>query len=241
MRLISVSSGKLLELGEGEKAPSSKRALTGIGELDRFFGGGIARAAVHELLFPPQAESPMFLALLLAKKPEAGNPSDVIVISDPKRLLYPPAAVQLGIPLSRLYLLHPDNRSQELWAIGECLASAGVSAVVAELGSLTQVEARRLQLAAERGRTLGVFMRPAGKASSIYAAATRTLVTAAPMPSTGQTQGWMLQLLHGHGHAIGSSLLLEYNREEHSLHTTLQLAHHAGDAKTDGTKRRASA
>jgi len=154
-----------------------------------------------------------------------------IVISDPQRRLYPPAAAQLGIPLSRLYLLHPRNREEELWALAECLASGGTCAVVAELGKLSQVEARRLQLAAERGKSLGLWVRPAGTISSIYAAATRFLVEPVPATATGCCQRWRIQLLHGHGCQVGKSIVLEYNREEHTVHSTSELADRAGAAE----------
>lgn len=166
----------------------------------------------------------------LSQLPDEHSSSGVIVISDPQHKLYPPAAAQLGISLARLYLLHPSSRQQELWAIGECLASEGVCAVVAELGTLNQVEARRLQLAAERGGSVGLFMRPAGKSSDIYAAATRILVT--PAPATPVAQRWNLEILHGHGCQVGKSAMLEYNREEHTVHTSEQLADHKTAAKT---------
>jgi hypothetical protein len=195
-------------------------------------GEGSAPAAMGGVSLAP---TPDLSQLPDETKPQsAGVSAGVIVISDPKRKLYPPAAAQLGIPLARLYLLHPANREQELWAIGECLASAGVCAVVAELGAMNQVEARRLQLAAERGGSIGVFIRPSGKSSDIYAAATRMLVT--PAPATAVAQRWKLEILHGHGCQVGKNVVLEYNREEHTVHTSAELADHKADEKTKTTR-----
>jgi len=248
MKFITAHAGRLVELSDWQQS-AARRLKTGLRQLDDLYGAaGLIRGAVHELLHPARAARPMFPAMLLAKSalvpepavPVSGvslaslpslksNPPDlhsagVIVISDPRQQLYPPAAAQLGIPLSRLYLLHPRNHQEELWAIGECLASAGVSVVVASLGSLTQVEARRLQLAAERGGTVGLIIRPTGKTSEIYASVTRTLIT--PAPATATSQRWNLQVIHGQGCQVGKGITLEYNREEHFMHTTSQLEHH---------------
>lgn len=260
MRFLSVHSGQLVELGQWQRPnAATRRVSTGISDLDALFGpAGLTRGAVHELLHQPHTARPLFPALLLARAvtqyairntqssptpsclsasvppclpPEQG----ILLLSDPQREFYPPAAAQLGIPLSRLYLLHPRNREEELWAIAECLASAGVAAVIAPLGKLSQVEARRLQLAAERGEALGLFLRPFGPTSAIYAASTRLLVT--PQPSADSRQTWKLQLIHGHGAQLNRSLWLEYDHEEHTLHTSTQLADHQAPAQTPAIHR----
>ena len=175
----------------------------------------------------PSSFAPAFAKQLAEETQEEQG---VIVISDPAGQLYPPAAAQLGIPLSRLYLLHPKNRADELWAICECLGSAGVSAVVASLGRLSQLEARRLQLAAERNGSMGIFIRPAGQVSNVYAAATRLLVI--PQPADASCRCWNIQLVHGHGALAGQSVFLEYNRETHSLRAFTELADRKNAAAT---------
>lgn len=245
MRFVTVSSGQLVEIGQWQReATSAQRFSTGIPGLDDLLGPGLTCSGVHELLYPANTARPLLPAMLLARAAGVGIPcmqsgdtlpaSGAIVISDPQRRLYPPAAAQLGIPLSRLYLLHPKNKEEELWALSECLASGGTSAVVAELGKLSQVEARRLQLAAERGQSLGLWIRPAGAISSIYAAATRLLVEPLPTATTGCCQRWTVTLLHGHGCQVGKSIVLEYNREEHTVHSTSELADRAAAAQTPG-------
>lgn len=242
MRFVTVSSGQLVEMGQWQQeAIRAQRFSTGIPGLDDLLGPTLTHSGVHELLYPTNNARPMLPAMLLARAaatpPDATNSTGgagAIVISDPQRRLYPPAAAQLGIPLSRLYLLHPKNREEELWALSECLASGGTSAVMAELGKLSQVEARRLQLAAERGGSLGLWIRPAGSISSAYAAAARLLVEPLPIATTGCCQRWTLTLLHGHGCQVGKRIVLEYNREEHTVHSTSELADRTTAAQAIG-------
>lgn len=56
-----------------------------------------------------------------------------------------------GIDLQHLILLRCTNRADQLRALAECLHCRGVRATVAYTPRLNQIEARRLQLAAERG------------------------------------------------------------------------------------------
>jgi hypothetical protein len=247
MRFVTVSSGQLVELGQwerGQRQSTTQRFSTGIPGLDDLMGPALSHCGVHELLYHPHSARPLLPAMLLARAAStpcthsdsafSAESAGAIVISDPQRRLYPPAAAQLGIPLSRLYLLYPRNREEELWALSECLASGGTTVVMAELGKLSQVEARRLQLAAERGQSLGLWIRPAGKVSSIYAAATRLLVEPLPIATTGCCQRWTITLLHGHGCQVGKRIVLEYNREEHTVHSTSELADRTAIAQTPG-------
>jgi hypothetical protein len=166
------------------------------------------RRRVHELLFDPAAghTPPMFPALLLARSASDGT----TIWCDPERIVYPPALHLAGIPVDRLCLLRP-RPADVVWAIGECLQCRGVRAVVGTLPSrLTRAEVRRLQLAAERGNGIGLFLRPVGPGSDIYAAATRWLI--APAPGERDVQRWSVRLVHGHGRHLGQSFLLEKRR-----------------------------
>ena len=142
--------------------------------------------------------------------------SSAIVWSDPHGELYPPALAALGIPLERLFLLHPANEADQVWALAECLRCRGVAAAVAALPPrqrLSRVEARRLQLAAERGGGVGLLLRTAGKASAEHAATTRWLVR--PERGERNEQRWRIQLIHGHGGRVGQSIILEHHRDAH--------------------------
>jgi hypothetical protein len=99
-----------------------------------------------------------------------------------------------------------------------------VAAVVANVDyRLSRVEARRLQLSAERGGGVGLLLRPAGRAvSSEHAAVTRWLVR--PAPGERTVQRWSVQLIHGHGGRVGQAVILEYSRETNRVRAVEQLA-----------------
>jgi len=146
-----------------------------------------------------------------------------IIWSDPRDEVYPPALASLGFDLSKVYLLHPQSAVDEAWAVTECLRCRGVGAVIAAAPErLSRIEARRFQLAAERGGTVGILLRQRGRGESVYAAATRWLV--APHPGERTIQRWKIQLLHGHGGRVGQTVFLEYSRENHSVRAVEKLA-----------------
>jgi hypothetical protein len=144
----------------------------------------------------------------------AGGFAGALVWSDPERELYPPALAALGVPVERLFLLHPADDAERAWAVAECLRCRGVAAVVAAVPTsqrLSRVQARRLQLAAERGGGVGLLLRPAGRASAEHAAATRWLV--GPAPGERNVQRWRIQLVFGHGGRVGEAVILEHHRD----------------------------
>jgi protein ImuA len=87
----------------------------------------------------------------------------------------------------------------------------GVSATVAPVERLSRIETRRLQLAAEAGGGAGILLRPLDRHASVYAAATRWLVS----PARGErcVQRWKVQLVHGHGGRVGEAVVLEHRRD----------------------------
>jgi protein ImuA len=101
----------------------------------------------------------MTLALALGR--EAAKAGGLVVISDPRKQFYAPAAVALGFPPDQLVVLHPPNAAEELWAIDQALRCEGVALVWAALAKLGEHDFRRLQLATEEGGTLGFLGRPA--------------------------------------------------------------------------------
>jgi len=224
MRNIAAKSALLRTL-LAQQLPTQPRDhfRTGLDAMDDLApDGGLRCGAIHELLFDLTCAPPKSLALFLARAAQAAS-GGVIVWNDPKRELYPTAVSTAGIDLRRLILLRPRNAAQELSALAECLRCRGVSATVTSLNRLSDIEARRLQLAAENGGGVGVFLRPMLKNSaSNYAAATRWFVR--PAIRDDDTQSWNIELLHGHGGRLGLSVLLEVDRETGDVHTSMPLA-----------------
>jgi hypothetical protein len=173
----------------------------------------------------------------LNEKAQSRTSQGVVIWSDPHRELYPPALATLGVDLNNLILLRPKSEADELWAIAECLRCSAVAVTIAAPQKLSQIEARRLQLAAERGGGVGLLLRHTGRTSTHYAAATRWLIS----PARGERtiQRWKIQLLHGHGGRVGENVFLEYSRENHSVRAIEKLPHRQTATKT--AKERASA
>ena len=153
--------------------------------------------------------------------PERG--SRPIICSDPHSEVYPPALAAMGFDLSRTWLLRTQSVADEMWAIAECLCCRGVGAVIAAPAKISRIEARRLQLAAERGGSVGILLRQTGRGDCIYAAATRWKVS--PHPGERTVQRWAIQLLHGHGGRVGQSVILEWCREDNSVRAVEKLSH----------------
>ena len=99
------------------------------------------------------------LGLLSAR--EACREGGVLVVVDRSQTFYPPAAAAWGVDLERLIIVRPQNVRDELWAAVQALRSPVVAALWARIERLDSRAFRRLQLAAEAGRTLGVLVRPA--------------------------------------------------------------------------------
>src|SRR4051794_34712748 len=137
--------------------------------------------------------------------------SGSIAWCDPHGTLYPPAVAAMGVPLERLLIIRPKSIIDENWAITECLRCRGVSATVAAPRRISRIEARRFQLAAERGGGVGILLRPYDRNAHVYAAATRWLIA----PTRGQRtiQKWRIQLVHGHGGRVGQTVILEHHRD----------------------------
>ncbi len=215
MRIVTSHLGLLRTLTvEEETRPHAKSFTTGLTALDSLPPRGVfAYGAVHEILTDPAHGSPRFFALLLARAAACTNGN--VIWCDPKQELYPPALATVGLSLDQLYLLHPKSPRDEVWAIAECLGCRGVTALIAAPPRLSRVEARRLQLATERGGGVGILLRHTGASSTHYAAATRWLVQ--PAPGSAAVQRWSIQLIHGHGGLVGKTITLEVCRDSNQL------------------------
>ena len=252
MQLISCHNGQLLTIdarnvASGTPFTPGKVNLfsTGLAAIDDLLPGrGLARGAVHELLWKHRPSNqtefkPFFFTACIARAAIEAKKLP-IVWCDPRDELYPPALGSLGIPLEQLFVLKSKTPQDELWAIAQCLACKAIGATIAAPQRLTRIHARRLQLAAERGGGVGLILRPhdpriTGKE---HAAATRWLVE--PAPGERTIQRWKIQLIHGHGGLTHKPVYLEYHRDRDQadrLRATDQLADRPDQAPAAKTKR----
>jgi protein ImuA len=173
---------------------------------------GLRNGAVHEILGAGDA-LPWSFALLLAHTAANDSPRRrAVVWCDPRGELFPPA-VATALPPGQLFLLRAGDPRDELWAVAQCLRCPAVAAAVASPMRLDDIQARRLQLAAEQGGGIGLLLRRDNDSSRAhYAAATRWLVR--PAPGDERVQRWSVQLIHGHGGQIGKkTIFLEISRD----------------------------
>lgn len=164
--------------------PDQARIPSGCRAMDRHLPqGGYARGSMVELLRHNAGSGVTSLALLIAR--QAILDGKYLVVVDPERRFYPPAMKSLGIPLERVISLQPTNHADAIWGLAQVLRCPAVGAVVAEVGTLEDRIARKLQLATEQGGGLGIFIRDALSARSqpSWADIQWSVRAAAPEPS----------------------------------------------------------
>lgn len=120
--------------------------------------GGYEPGTIVEFLESSPGGGGWYLALAAAR--EAVGESKYWVVVDRRRSFFPPAAQAMGLPLDRLIVLQPTTAADEAWAIDQALRCSAIGAVVAEIEHVSELQARRCQLAAEQGQTLGLWLRP---------------------------------------------------------------------------------
>lgn len=177
---------------------------SGHGALDALLpGGGWPVGALTEILVEREGIGELRLILPLLA-PADGARSWLAWIAPP-HLPYAPALVRGGVDLSRTLLVHPGNGRETLWAAEQAMRSGACGVVLAWLGDADERALRRLQLAAEAGRTCGMLFdaRPAPARSS--PAALRLRVTPAP-------RGIAVHILKRRGGPVAAPVFLDFER-----------------------------
>ena len=133
---------------------------TGIPSLDDLLPDeGLRWGSLTEWLADSEGMGTATLALL-AVAPALRQGGELVVI-DPERTFYPPAAAGLGIDLERTLIVQPATMPEALWAFEQALRCSGVCVTLGRFERLSNSAGRRLQLAAEEGSGLGLLLRPA--------------------------------------------------------------------------------
>jgi protein ImuA len=186
--------------------PAPRAGAVGVaGEIDPALpGGGLSRGAVHEITAEDTGSCTAFCGHLLSR---AGGPAAWIGPPRAADLPWPPGLAPFGLDPAGLLLIDAAGEDA-LWAAEQALRSPALAAVVAVLPRLDLAAARRLQLAAEAGGTLGLLLRPSearpGEARPAPTAA-RTRWRISPLPGRGGAAHrlgdtrWRLDLLLARG------------------------------------------
>ncbi len=159
-------------------------------------GGGLARAAIHEILASDPGVCGAFCGLVLGRA--GGHACWIEEQPEP----YPPGLVAFGLDPARLIVVRA-GRSDLLWATEECLRCNALAAVVAVLPAFDLAAGRRLQLAAEAGGTLGLLVRP--DHDPLLPSAARTRWRISPLPGAAEpahlvpAPHWRIELLRVRG------------------------------------------
>jgi cell division inhibitor SulA/protein ImuA len=128
-------------------------------------GGGWPTASLIEVLLDDTGlgEVQLFLpALVACQRAVSQHNGDApwLVWIAPPHEPYAPALAQQGIELERLLIVRPTTATEALWAAEQALSSGVCAAVLLWLKGTDDRWLRRLKLAAEAGRSLGVLFRP---------------------------------------------------------------------------------
>ncbi len=141
------------------------------------------------------------------------------MVIDRRRTFYPLAAAACGVDLARVILVRPQNDSDETWAIDQSLRSGGAAAVLAWPEKLDDHLFRRLQLAAEAGGSLGLFVRsPAARHEPSWAEVRLLIEPLASLPSTDGASPRRVQvsILRSPGHVPLHAAKLVLNLDDES-------------------------
>src|ERR1700761_7753545 len=159
-----LADARVFRLKDASAAPARPVWSTGRSSLDaRLPGGGWPTASLIEVLLDESGlgEVQMFLPAMVACQQRSGTADKPwIVWIAPPHEPYAPALAQQGIELGRLLIVRPSSATEALWAAEQALSSGVCAAVLLWLKGTDDRWLRRLKLAAEAGRALGVLFRP---------------------------------------------------------------------------------
>lgn len=145
---------------------------TGHSALDDLFAGkGWPQGALTEILYQQAGIGEM--RLLIPALAELSQQSRWIMMIAPPFLPNAAALESAGVDTSKLLIIRPESIRDLLWTLEESLRTGSCSAVMAWPNALNATETRRLQLAAETGKTIGFLFRPVATAQNASPAAVR--------------------------------------------------------------------
>jgi hypothetical protein len=164
-------------LWRGRGVAPREGLATGIAALDAALPeGGWPRSGLVEILVAEHGCGELALwAPLIRRITRAENPRWCAFVAPPFEP-FAPAWRDEGARLDRLLVVQAQP-AESLWALEQCLLSGACALGIAWLQGVGMTPLRRLSLAAERGASLGVLIRPARVARDHTAATLRIGLT----------------------------------------------------------------
>jgi hypothetical protein len=195
---LDIPLARLLEhpgIWRGRSSAQISTLATGFAALDDYLPGrGWPRAGLIEILIPRLGIGELYLLLpALASLTRARCARWCAWIAPPFEP-FAPALASHGLLLEHLLIVRAPT---SLWALEQALRCGACDAALAWVRQAQPRDLRRLQLAAEHGRTLGVMFRALKAARAPSSAAVR--IALEPLE-----QGARLSLLKNRGGARGS-------------------------------------
>ena len=180
---------------------------TGLPQLDAWLPeGGLRRGWLVDWLTSPGVGGAV-VALWVAHRCAVAADFPTVVVIDPEGSFHPPAAAAWGVSLEALLWVRPSSEQDAWWAWEEALRSGVFPVVWGWVPRLPLRWYRRLQLACESGRGLGMLVRPESSLRQPCWAAVRWRVE--PIPSRPEdslgTRRWRVSAVRVPGTWQGES------------------------------------
>jgi cell division inhibitor SulA/protein ImuA len=145
---------------------------TGCAQLDAVLPHGGWQSGTIVELMPAQIGVGEF-RLLMPALARISNSDHRIAFISPPYIPFAPALQRHGVRLEHLLIVNAEKTADALWAAEQTLRCGSFGAVVAWPEAIKDRDVRRLQLAAEAGRSVGFLYRPPAAAIGASPAAVR--------------------------------------------------------------------
>lgn len=162
------------------------------------------------------------VALLTAR--EACRDGGALVVVDRSRRFYPPAAAAFAVNQSTI-VIRPQTQKDELWALNQSLRCPGIGAVLCWPDQLEERAFRGLQIAAEKGGAVGLFIRPTNERGRPTWSDTQLLVESLPGEKLRRLR---IEVVRSRSGCEGVSEVVELDDETPSLMPSRSLSLAAG-------------
>jgi len=166
-----MQSGSVLRAGDA-RAREQAGIPTGFNELDTHLpANGWPMGALTEILCDHQGMGE--LSLIMPALARLSHEGRWLAWIAPPHIPYAPALAAQGVDLSKVLVVHPRAETDMLWTIEQALRAGTCGAVLVWPRLISTNNLRRLQLAAETGKSWGILFRSTWAATQSSPAALR--------------------------------------------------------------------